>query len=102
MNRDRHLTPEEAAKYNDVRDAVKAELPEINARIGERLQQTLEQRVTSLEEQVAELRRLLASLPAGANWLENIVGSMKDYPEFEDVVRLGREIRKADAPDGDG
>ena len=25
-----------------------------------------------------------------------MVGSMKDYPEFAEVVRLGRELRKAE------
>ena len=60
--------------------------------------ETLEQRVTSLEAEVAELKKLLAGLPAGSDWIQHFSGSMKDYPEFEEVVRLGREIRRADSP----
>jgi hypothetical protein len=30
-----------------------------------------------------------------ANWLDDFAGSMKEFPEFEEVVRLGREFRES-------
>ena len=56
---------------------------------------TLEQRVAALEREVAELKRRLALSQGKKNWIEAITGSMKDYPEFEEVVRLGREYRRS-------
>lgn len=62
---------------------------------------TVEQRLTALERHLAEIRTRLdasASHPASpsADWLSAISGSMRDEPDFDEVVRLGRAIRKAD------
>jgi hypothetical protein len=57
---------------------------------------TLEQRVATIEKEVAELKNRVHRSEATRAWYEKMIGSMKDYPEFEEVVRLGREIRKAD------
>jgi ABC-type transporter Mla subunit MlaD len=54
----------------------------------------------AVEGAVAELRKSLQT-PA-ANWIEQLSGSMKDFPEFEEVVRLGREFREADRPPEEG
>jgi len=56
-----------------------------------------------LEAEVAELKRRLAELTPQPknNWLEAVDGIMKDYPEFEEVVRYGREFREADRPRDD-
>ena len=58
----------------------------------------LEQRVSALEKEVAELRRRVRPRETVRDWLERISGSFKDDPEFEEVIRLGREIREADRP----
>ena len=63
---------------------------------------SMEERVALLEREVADLKRLaiapaIAADPVKnngtpeANWIEKISGSMKDFPEFEEVLRLGRE-----------
>ncbi len=36
-------------------------------------------------------RRAVAS---AADWIEEISGSMQDFPEFEQVLEYGREIRR--------
>jgi hypothetical protein len=64
---------------------------------------SVEQRLATLERQVAELTQRLNQLAAPkGNWIEEMVGCMKDYPEFEEVARLGAEWRRAqrdpDAP----
>ena len=64
---------------------------------------SLEQRVAALEEEVATLKRRLEELlpKKDENWIEKISGSMKDFPEWEEVARLGAEIRRADRPADD-
>ncbi|WP_254507634.1 hypothetical protein [Anatilimnocola floriformis] len=49
-------------------------------------------RVTALESEVAKLKR---EKPKGSRWLDNVKGSMKDDPEFAEVLRLGREFRQS-------
>lgn len=58
-------------------------------------QNGLEQRVAQLEAEVAELKRHLNLPLSTPDWIARISGSMKDYPEFDEVVRLGREFREA-------
>jgi hypothetical protein len=58
---------------------------------------TLEQRMTVLEETVRELQDAMnARLPA-ADWLDRVIGSMKDEPAFDEVLAHGRAIRAAGA-----
>ncbi|MGH7199229.1 MAG: hypothetical protein ACREJB_01400 [Planctomycetaceae bacterium] len=60
---------------------------------------TLEERVALLEREMADLKRQLAA--DKGNWIEAISGTFRDVPEFDEVLRLGREIRQADRPDDD-
>ena len=55
-------------------------LPEIVVRLG------------ALEPEVAELKR---PQPPD-NWIARLAGSMKDEPEFEEILRFGRELREAE------
>jgi hypothetical protein len=61
----------------------------------------IEQRLAAVERAVSELQQRLANLPPAANWLEQIVGSFKDEPAFEEVLEHGRAIRSADRPPED-
>jgi hypothetical protein len=61
---------------------------------------SVEDRLASLEREVADLRRQL-NADGKRHWLEEVVGSQPD-PDFLEVLRLGREFRAADRPkDGD-
>ena len=65
---------------------------------------TVEQRLLALEREVAEIKSRLGNAPShtpGADWISAISGSMKDEPEFDEVVKLGRQIRKGSALDPD-
>lgn len=55
--------------------------------------QTIEQRLASLEHEVAQIRLQLPDRSTSDNWVDQISGSMKDFPEFDEVVKLGREFR---------
>ena len=60
---------------------------------------TIEQRVARLEEVTAELQRHIAPQETVRQWLQRVSGGLKGYPEFKEVVRLGREIRQASPSD---
>ena len=57
---------------------------------------TLETRLDAVEKDLADLKDLVRRAPNARPWYERMIGSMKDYPEFAEVVRLGRELRKAE------
>lgn len=62
----------------------------------------VEKRLSDLEKQVASLRSELKRLVVqDENWIGGISGSMKDNPAFEEAMRLGAEIRRADRPSRD-
>jgi hypothetical protein len=58
----------------------------------------LEQRVTALEQAVRELQDALHIRKPAADWLDRVIGSMKDEPAFDQVLDYGRAIRQADRP----
>lgn len=60
----------------------------------------------SIESRLARLERELAILKAKAprdksNWIAEITGSFKDDPDFDEIVRLGKEFRDEDRPKDD-
>ena len=59
---------------------------------------TLEQRMTALEQAVYELREAMKARKPAADWLDCVIGSMKDEPAFDEVLALGRAIRQSDRP----
>ena len=54
---------------------------------------SMEDRVSELEKKVA---RLLARVEGQGkeDWISRVVGSFANCPEFDEVIRLGREFRK--------
>ncbi|MBN2580288.1 MAG: hypothetical protein JXB10_14960 [Pirellulales bacterium] len=56
---------------------------------------TLEERVSKLEQEIVQLKSQLSPTKRDQGWPWNISGSMNDFPEFDEVVRLGREFRKS-------
>jgi len=58
---------------------------------------SVEQRLMAVEAAIAELQKQLADSQS-ANWLQQITGSFKDEPAFEEVLAYGQAIRQADYP----
>ncbi|CUR31297.1 conserved hypothetical protein [Planktothrix tepida PCC 9214] len=56
---------------------------------------SLEERIAAVEAAIFELQKQLAN-PQPTNWLQQITGSFKDEPAFEEVLALGRAIRQGD------
>jgi hypothetical protein len=58
-------------------------------------QAQLEARLLAVETALAEMQRRLAALSPATNWLDEIIGSFKDEPAFEEVIAFGRAFREA-------
>jgi hypothetical protein len=52
-----------------------------------------------VEQDLAQLKSQVDRLRSKGNWIDQITGSFKDDPEFEEILRIGREIRRADQSD---
>jgi hypothetical protein len=64
---------------------------------------SLEERVTTLETELAELKRRLGpeSPPGVTPWWERIFGTFANSSEYEEAMRLGREYRESLRPSDD-
>lgn len=59
----------------------------------------LESRVANLESEVAQLRAQTNSNGVSSeDWVDQIYGLFADYPDFDEVVRLGKEYRESLRP----
>ncbi len=56
---------------------------------------SLEERLAAAEAAIAQLQKQVAT-PQSTNWLQQITGSFKDEPAFEEVLVYGRAIREGD------
>lgn len=59
---------------------------------------TLEERLTAVEQAVRELQEAMRGRQVSPDWLDRVIGSMKDEPAFDEVLAHGRAIRQADRP----
>jgi hypothetical protein len=59
---------------------------------------TIGSRLKAVEEAVAEIKQKLEAGHPASDWLNHVIGSFADEPEFDEVIRLGREDRMADRP----
>jgi hypothetical protein len=62
---------------------------------------TIEDRLARVEEEVVFLKSQFNGLRSKDHWIDQILGSFKDDPEFDEVLKLGRQIRQADRPDAE-
>ncbi|HWG43964.1 MAG TPA: hypothetical protein VN688_14395 [Gemmataceae bacterium] len=62
---------------------------------------TIEQRLAALEAAVKEIQNRLGPPPPAPNWLDKVIGSMKDEPAFLEMLEYGRAYRQADYPPED-
>jgi len=66
---------------------------------------TVDDRLNLLENELTELRKKLSQhLDSAAelfnsNWIGRVAGSFRDEPEFDEVLRLGREARNSESFD---
>ncbi len=56
---------------------------------------SLEERIAAVEEAISELQRQVATNEP-INWLQQITGSFKDDPVFDEILAYGKAIRAGD------
>jgi len=54
--------------------------------------------LAQVEKEVADLKSDVKYLKPSGNWIDAIRSTFKDDPEFDEILRLGKEIRDADQP----
>lgn len=104
ITRDRHLTREEAAKYDAIREEIEQEKPEINARVRKRMaakrkaeasqsgEQTLGHRIRAAREALGESQvRLAASAGISQGYLSQLETDERE-PTLSIAVRLARAL----------
>lgn len=57
-------------------------------------QELLEQRLVSLERDVAAIKQVLTDSSASGSWVDALSGSMEGVPEFEELVKMAQESRR--------
>jgi hypothetical protein len=63
--------------------------------------ETIAARLSALERELAQIKRLLRSKSASAEpWWERIAGVFEDDPAFEQAMKLGRQYRESLRPRG--
>jgi hypothetical protein len=60
---------------------------------------SVEDRLSMLETQVTVLQQQLGPRGRNEDWLNRVSGSFRNEPDFDEILRLGREIREQDKPD---
>ncbi len=67
--------------------------------MSDRIVKRLEERIGQLEQELRQVKSELAEIKGPRRpWWEQIAGSHKDSPVFDEIVRLGKEIRDAERP----
>ena len=61
---------------------------------------TNEERVEKLEREMDLLKGKTAGAAKG-DWISAVTGSFANDPDFDEIVRLGKELRQADRPKED-
>ncbi len=59
---------------------------------------TVDDRLNALEIEVAELREQAAEQDR-SNWIAAVAGSLRNVPEFDEVLLLGQELRRSESFD---
>lgn len=100
ITRERRLTPEEAAKYREVRAQVEAELPDLVARHHERaaaldeLAAVLQQLKAAREEQGLSLAELSERTGMDRSALSKLETGQRPNPTIETLVRYAEAVGK--------
>ena len=59
---------------------------------------SVEERLEKVEKEIMELKAKSADQSSMIGWLKRVEGSFKGDPDFQEIIKLGKEIRDADKP----
>lgn len=57
------------------------------------MSETVEQRLTKVEQEIKLLKARSEAEGPKPGWISEVTGSFKDDPDFDEILRLGKEIR---------
>ena len=60
---------------------------------------SLEERMEKVEQELERLKGQSNGAKDKSNWISEITGSFKDDEDFDEILRLGQEERRADRND---
>ena len=60
--------------------------------------ESVEERLAHLEKEVLRLKAHKQISQSKDNWISDIVGTAADDPDYEEILRLGKEARDAQQP----
>ena len=63
------------------------------------MSKAIEARLTRIECELAILKARTSNVQS--NWIAEIAGTFNDDPDFDEIVRLGKEMRDAEQPEHD-
>ena len=63
------------------------------------MSETIEARLAKVERELAILKAQRGPHSDKSNWIEKITGSFEGDADFEEILRLGKEMRDAEQPD---
>jgi hypothetical protein len=63
---------------------------------------TVEERLSALESAMENVKLRIAAGRAPRAWLDQVAGSLQTWPEFDEVLRFGREFRGSVTDPDDG
>ncbi len=64
------------------------------------MSETIESRLARVERELEVLKA--KSHGSSSDWIEKVTGSFQDDPDFEEILRLGKEMRDAEGPEDSG
>ncbi|MGZ0165878.1 MAG: hypothetical protein ACKVII_18285 [Planctomycetales bacterium] len=65
------------------------------------MSETVEQRLTKVEQELKLLKARSEGDGPKSTWISEVTGSFKDDPDFDEILRLGKEIRDEDGSEDD-
>jgi hypothetical protein len=63
---------------------------------------TPEERLAKIERELAELRHRVGIPNSKSHWITDMVGRFANDPVFDEIARLGKELRDAEDPNDAG
>jgi hypothetical protein len=61
---------------------------------------TVEERLAKVEKDLEAIKREKLAQTSKLGWLERVRGTFKGDPDFEEIVRLGKELRDQESSEG--
>jgi hypothetical protein len=59
---------------------------------------SVEERLARIEKEIEALKTKLPVDESKTDWLSKVNGTFKDDPDFDEIVRIGKEFRDSDRP----